>query len=370
MFYHFSKYLKNIGFSIDLFTLKNFESKWESGYPFDKKIVDNLFFYDFAQKPGVDFIRVIIEKIHKAINRRAANQERNVLKNLPDFATPKMKLQLLNILKENEYSHIIVGYAYWANLLKGVDVGKIKKIISINDWLTVQMKDYYHNKVDVNNLLVEEINRVNMFDIAIEISTFEYSLFSQLAINPKHYLVPIFLNSTRIVKSKKPKYDIVFIAHKNIYNIEGVEWFVKNVLPLLPKIRLLIVGSVNKEIGELKSKNITQIEHVDDLSDVYKNTKLAICPLFGGTGLKVKVIEALSFGVPIICTTKSVAGFPYDVENGMAIEDDPIQFANKILSFTSNESLLKKMSTNAKKYFDKYFSEASVDAKLREIFYE
>ena len=49
MFYYFAKSLKQNGFDIDLFSLKNFECKWEKNYPFDKKIIflePNVFKFD------------------------------------------------------------------------------------------------------------------------------------------------------------------------------------------------------------------------------------------------------------------------------------------------------------------------------------
>jgi len=248
MFYYFSKYLKSIGFTIDIFTLKNFESKWEPGYPFDSKIVKNIYFYDFSIKEKPTTGQRILNKLNNIFKSKNRNNSSEIIQNLPDFATPQMKKQFIEIISKNKYSHILVGYAYWANLIKNINLNKIIKIISVNDWLTIQMKDHCNGKINMTSLFKDEVERINMFDIAIEISTFEYQLFSQLAPNPKHFLVPIFMDAKRIIKSNIPKYDVAFIAYKNIYNVDGIKWFIEKVLPIIPNTKLLIVGKVNDEI--------------------------------------------------------------------------------------------------------------------------
>lgn len=367
-FYNIAKYLNTIGYGIDLFTLKNFESKWETGYPFDNKIVDKLFFYDVAQNHNTNYKSRLINKLKKIIGLKTTNRDNTPIQDLPDYSTPQMKAQLIDILTHTEYSHIIIGYAYWANLLKDVDIKEAKKVIFIEDWLTVQMKDYYHGNVNIMNFLNNEIERINMFDYAIELSIFENYLFSQLAPNPKHILVPIFLQSRDTKKSKNIKYDVAFIAHKNNYNIEGIKWFIKEVMPLIPKTKLLIVGKVNADIGKLRNINITQIEYVENLDDIYKDVKVIICPLFGGTGLKVKIVESISYGTPVVCTPQSLVGFPYENENGILIARNPIDFANQVTKLISNHKLHTRESQNALKYFNNYFSAEATATKLNEIF--
>ena len=367
-FYNFAKYLNNTNFKIDLFTLKNYESKWEKGYPFDHKIVDNLYFYNFSQNYNQNIIAKIFQKFKYLYYQTFNINKLNTIKNLPDYSTPAMKSQLIEIIKKHNYSHIIVGYAYWANLIKNTDTGNSKKVIFIEDWLTVQMKDHFNNNVNTVDLFKDEIDRINLFDYAIELSTFENYLFSQMATIPKHVLVPIFLESNKCIKLKKPEYDIAFIAHNNAYNIEGIKWFISEVVPLIPTIKLIIVGKVNNSIGKLKHQNITQVEYVENLDDVYKDTKLIICPLFGGTGLKVKIVESLSYGTPIICTPQSMVGFPYANENGIYIARNSIEFADQITRLKSNKNILQKESNNALKYFNQYFSLISATKKLDTIF--
>jgi len=368
MFYYFSKSLKQNGFDIDLFSLKNFECKWEKNYPFDKKIVSNLYLYDFCQNNKISLTNKIKSKITNIFKVKKGNHNNQEIENLPDYASPEMKNELKKILSTQRYSHILVGYAYWANLLKDIDVSDAVKVISVNDWLTVQMKDYFKGKINIPNFIKDEIDRINLFDISIEISTFEHQLFSQLASHPKHYLIPIFVEKHKIIKSKNLKYDIAFIAHRNQYNIEGIKWFINEVMPLIPKIKLLIVGKVNTEIGVSKNKNITQIEYIENISNAYKNTKIVICPLFGGTGLKVKIIEALSYGTPVVCTPQSLVGFPYESNNGISVASTPTEFAYQITKLISNQKLYKIESTNAYNFFKKYFSTNVATAKLKEIF--
>jgi len=73
--------------------------------------------------------------------------------------------------------------------------------------------------------------------------------------------------------------------------------------------------------------------------------------LHGGTGLKVKIIEALSYGTPVICTSESMVGFPNENDNGIIVENDPKEFAKQIIKLTSSPKFLDEQSKKGKKYF-------------------
>ena len=89
-------------------------------------------------------------------------------------------------------------------------------------------------------------------------------------------------------------------------NIDAVEYYATEIWPLLtelcPDLETYIIGSRMpdslKRLGE--SKGLTMLGFVEDLTPYYESCKLAIAPLRYGAGVKGKVNQALSYGLPVV----------------------------------------------------------------------
>lgn len=95
---------------------------------------------------------------------------------------------------------------------------------------------------------------------------------------------------------------------------------------------------------------------VEDLNSVYQQSKIAICPMLSGTGVKIKVIEALSFGLPVVCNERGVDGLLNKTNNGCLVSNDPDEFANYIKKLLTDEDFYTKISTEATSFFNSYHS--------------
>jgi len=67
--------------------------------------------------------------------------------------------------------------------------------------------------------------------------------------------------------------------------------------------------------------------------------------------LKIKVIEALSFGLPVVGNLRAVDGLSNKLDNGCLVTNDPKEFANKIELLLTNEQFYSEISDFGKKYF-------------------
>lgn len=96
-------------------------------------------------------------------------------------------------------------------------------------------------------------------------------------------------------------------------NYEGIKWFLDNVYNKLdfPK-RLIIAGS--KPNGELiekvnRLKGVELVDSPESMEQYFLNADISIAPVFNGAGMKVKVAEALSYGLPVVGTTHVFEGY-------------------------------------------------------------
>jgi len=147
--------------------------------------------------------------------------------------------------------------------------------------------------------------------------------------------------------------DIAFLGnYKHTPNILAVEFFVKEVMPILrkkiPGIKFLVYGAnVTKEIKELESDDVIIKGYVKDLGDIFKTCRVFVAPLLTGAGIKGKVMEALSYGVPSVITPIAAEGT--GIRNGYEalIAENPKEFAEAIYKLYTDKNLWQKISTNA-----------------------
>jgi glycosyltransferase involved in cell wall biosynthesis len=355
--YQLAKYLSDRGYSIDLYACKNMAST-----SFDRfaelnreNIINTLYLYDFEATRRFKKHKLSLYKLRRVFDRR---------KKLDDWVTPIMQRQFFDIL-QNGYDFVVMFYLYTGELLK--ETGSLfKKIYFMEDFLSVNQ--YISNCCkELGGGLNSEIERLRYFDEIACISSDEKIFFEKVVPDKKYYFIPHLVQAKKLSPGDKA-YDILFIGADNNYNSAGIHWFLTNIYPYLNgNIKILIAGKIVAAIqGEYR--NITRIGYVQNLTDLYSQIKISICPLLNGTGMKIKVIEAMSYGIPVVCTARGVDGFPDKNENGCLVADDPLKFANYINRLLQDEEFYRDISVKERNYFATYLSMERSRVLLDQIF--
>src|SRR5690606_38412236 len=160
------------------------------------------------------------------------------------------------------------------------------------------------------------IQLISLFDESWLLSSDEKFIFSQFAAKTIHRFVPLMFrkNEANLLAIAQKKYDIIYLASDNRHNIRSAEWFFKEVYPQLgTDLTICVIGRITSIIPDYK--NVIKIPFVEDLSEVYSQSKVAICPMLSGTGIKVKTVEALSYGLPVVSTERGLDGLPSRFNN-------------------------------------------------------
>lgn len=287
------------------------------------------------------------------INRIKYKILKKIKKSSNYFATPYFLSKFHKIIKENNYDIIFINYEIWSELTNFKELENTKKIVDTHDWMT--LNEYYKNqKLDIGKRFSQELQNLDKFDHVITISNDENFVFSSFLGN-KVFNIPPYFDQNFIEIDVNKKYDIIFVGSDNPFNIKAINWFLDKVLPLLPSSsKICVIGRVSKYISEIK--NVEKNIFVEDLSTFYQASKIAICPMLEGTGIKIKVIEALSYALPVVGTIKAVDGFGEKRHNGCFVSDDPEEFAKNCLELINNQELYSRATSEAKDFFINNFS--------------
>ena len=155
-------------------------------------------------------------------------------------------------------------------------------------------------------------------------------------------------------------------------NVDGLDWFVKDVLPQVSinNSALNIVGSnMPDEISSLAAEGITVHGFLSDeaLAALYSKVRLVVVPLRFGAGIKGKVLEAMSLGVPVVTTSVGAEGIP-EAGRTLLIEDDAYKMADTISVVYNDHNQLSALSEKGRHVIRDYFSSDAALAAVSEDF--
>lgn len=180
--------------------------------------------------------------------------------------------------------------------------------------------------------------------------------------------------AARIASHKTTKVKrLIFIGgfrHKP--NVDAVVWFHELVWPIvlaeIPDVEFIVAGSSPPPaILDLAAEKIRVTGEISDteLADLYENTSAAVAPLRFGAGMKGKVLEALSYGVPLVTTKIGIQGLDSAIEF-CCIADSATEFAEKTIDILQNPTKYLERSKNGLSFIQAQFSLQAARSALRE----
>lgn len=157
----------------------------------------------------------------------------------------------------------------------------------------------------------------------------------------------------------------LFVGTNFFANLEGVKWFVEEVAPNI-SMKVKIVGTVCNPLRVMSLPQNVKLEgRVDDLTRYYENAVCVICPIFSGSGLKTKTIEALRYGKIVFGTDEAFVGVSpacYDEIGKLCNKKE--EFVEAINAYSNSPRLINEGSLNV---FKKYFSDEVAFETLNNI---
>ena len=155
-------------------------------------------------------------------------------------------------------------------------------------------------------------------------------------------------------------------------NREGMEWFGAEVMPLIKNtgIELSVYGAAmdHKFKETMREQGINAVGYIDHLEDLYTKHRIFIAPLLSGAGIKGKVINALSYGIPTILTPMAAEGIGLRHGYDCMISRTPQEWAESINKLYHDEALWQSISRASRKYAEQQFSVSEGRRLMREIF--
>jgi glycosyltransferase involved in cell wall biosynthesis len=146
-------------------------------------------------------------------------------------------------------------------------------------------------------------------------------------------------------------------------NEEAILWFYNEIWPVVkakfPELIFLIVGSgvVPLSLHHLQSdKTVVFSGKVNDLQPWYNMASLSIVPIKNGSGTRLKIMEAMGYGIPVVSTSKGAEGIHYTAGKDILIGDDAAQFAEEVILLLNDKEKRLSIKTEASSLVKKNYN--------------
>lgn len=160
-------------------------------------------------------------------------------------------------------------------------------------------------------------------------------------------------------------------------NIHGLEWFLKEVYPLILirngdiKLKVAGRGASKKTIRLIKGSGALYCGSPEDSELFLQSSSVLIVPLFAASGIRIKIIEALGQGLDIVTTNEGAAGLPEEIKNIINIEDQAETFAGQVIKLTEKKSAdtgdEHRILNLVKGFFGKFTNDNKIDEFYSDI---
>lgn len=303
--------------------------------------------------------------------------------NIERFFSEDFEKRLKDILRENEFDIIHLESIFCTPYLDVIRAHSKAKIVvrahNIEFRIWEQLANQESNplkkwylKLLASRLKEYEIEVLNKVDGIVAITNDDADGLKQLGISIPIEIVPIGMNVDEI-EVKPLQSESIHLFHLGamdwLPNVEGINWFVSDMWPKIisefPDIKCSLAGRemppslLSRSSGNLKIEGA-----VSSISEFISDKNVAVIPLLSGSGLRVKIVEALAFGKVVITTSLGATGIPYQNGKNMLIANSPDGFLKQLRLLKDNPELIASIGNEARQLAEQEFDLKNLSSKL------
>jgi len=279
-----------------------------------------------------------------------------------------------DFIKDKFFDIALVEYIELSSLLEFLPENTIT-ILDTHDIVFNRLKSFKRFNVVYDGIVLtkqEELNIYRCFDYIILIQKTDLENIAKEIDASRLLLVPhpAILKRKTIRTTVK---NVGFIASQYSPNIDALKWFIEDVWNTIYQRHDLILNVYGKikynfsSMGEFKNQNIVFHGFVDDLEEAYDTLDIIVNPIRCGAGLKIKNVEALGYGLPLITSTHGASGIEDGASKAFLIANSAAEFWFAFDAMLGNYAFRKQIAENAYEYAQSNFSIEKCYANLLKI---
>jgi len=168
--------------------------------------------------------------------------------------------------------------------------------------------------------------------------------------------------STRFPDARPDTGTALFVGTLGYYpNVDAVLYFIKEIWPQILQrdaaLRLICAGnSATPSVRAIKKeRRVELIENPPDLRSIAARASVSIIPLRIGSGTRIKILESMAFGLPVVSTSRGCEGLRVEDGEHLLIRDTPEDFAEAVVEVLKDKQLWNRLRTNAFELIERHY---------------
>lgn len=299
--------------------------------------------------------------------------------NVERFYSEDFAALLKNRLKEYQFDAVIFDNVFSARYLDLFRNSGIKTFIRTHNvefevWKTQAeatsnpLKKWYLKKLS-KDLEFFEIDALNHVDGILSISSDDTKSFADAGVKTKTITIPVSIE----IPDYTHDYSLKGIFHLGAMNWQPNINAVNKVISLLPELRQkdadleFTVAGLQSEVyvPNDPDNGITVKGFVPDLEAFLKTQGILVSPILSGSGVRIKILEMMGYGIPVITTKRGAMGL--EDTSGIVIADNDEAIKNAVYELRSDENKRKSLGNKAKSIVTLYHNPKAISGKILEF---
>ena len=218
-----------------------------------------------------------------------------------------------------------------------------------------------------------EKSMINTYDLLVPITERDGRILEEMGNKKPMHVSPTGIDTTALIPHSKN------LEHPSLFHIgslewspnqEGLIWFIEKSWPKIhkkfPELKFYIAGRNAPEwlIRKFDAPNIEFIGEVPDAYEFMNSKSIMVVPLFSGSGMRIKIIEGMALGKPIISTLIGTEGISTTSGKNILIANNEDEFTDAVSKLIADKSTFQEISRNAIEYIHEKFDNLALAGAL------
>lgn len=304
--------------------------------------------------------------------------------NVKRFINKDLRDRIKELIEFNDYGLVVLESAFllpYVHVIREYSEAKIvvrAHNVEYRIWRQAARKEksifkrIYYKKLS-KNLKRFELTYLNMVDGIFCISEQDMEFFRRRTIRVPMTVIPVYMDTHDEYPVDYTNNDFFFIGSMSWKpNADAVRWIVNAIAPrlykVLPEVKIHIAGSaMPKSMKDKKIRNVVFHGKVSNMLDFMSQHGTLIVPLKTGSGVRIKILEAMSIGVPVISTEKGKEGINLIPRKHFLTANITEEFLLQMRYIDTNTDIKQSMGLAGKEFIRDEYSIDIVSKKISDF---
>lgn len=219
-----------------------------------------------------------------------------------------------------------------------------------------------------------ECEHLNAYDGVVSITDNDARLLREMGCRKPIVAIPFGISPESLENVEVEPNSLFHLGSMDwMPNLDGIQWFLDNVWPkvheAMPQLTLYLAGrKMPDDLMRLDMEGVKVVGEVPDAMYFIATKQINVVPLLSGSGIRVKIIEAMSAGKTVIATTIGAEGIAYTEGRDLLVADTPEQFVQQIRRCVDDPDFCQSVGRSAYRLIAEEYSNERLTQKMLDFY--